>query len=47
MCKYRQRAFIEWSHHRISFADLKVRVTVQNFIKYSGSERVKSYFGIV
>ena len=29
----------EWSHHRISSADSKVRVTLQNSIKYSGSER--------
>ena len=31
----------EWSHHRISFTDSKVRVTMQNVIKDSGSERVK------
>ena len=31
----------EWSHHRISSTDSKVRVTLQNSIKYSGSERVK------
>ena len=31
----------EWSHHRISSADSKVRVTTQNPIKHSGSERVK------
>ena len=30
----------EWSHHRISSADSKVRVALQNSIKYSGSERV-------
>ena len=30
----------EWSHHRISSADLKVRVTLQNSIKHSGSEGV-------
>ena len=29
----------EWSHHRISSADSKVRVTSQNSIKHSGSER--------
>ena len=28
----------EWSHHRISSADSKVRVALQNSIKYSGSE---------
>ena len=31
----------EWSHHRISSTDSKVRVTLQTSIKYSGSERVK------
>ena len=31
----------EWSHHRISSADSKVRVTLQNSIKHSGSEGVK------
>ena len=31
----------EWSHHRISSTDSKVRVTLQNSIKHSGSERVK------
>ena len=30
----------EWSHHRISSADSKVRVALQNSIKYSGSEGV-------
>ena len=30
----------EWSHHRISSADSKGRVTLQNSIKHSGSERV-------
>ena len=30
----------EWSHHRISSSDSKVRVTLQNSIKHSGSERV-------
>ena len=33
MCNYRQRPFI-------SSTDSKVRVTLQNSIKYSGSERV-------
>ena len=32
----------EWSHHRISSTDSKVRVTLQNSIKHSGSERVKN-----
>ena len=32
----------EWSHHRISSTDSKVRVTLQNSIKHSGSERVKT-----
>ena len=31
----------EWSHHRISSIDSKVRVTLQNPIKHSDSERVK------
>ena len=31
----------EWSHHRISSTDSKVRVTLQNSIKHSGGERVK------
>ena len=31
----------EWSHHRISSTDSKVRVILQNSIKHSGSERVK------
>ena len=30
----------EWSHHRISSTDSKVRVTLQNSIKHSGSEGV-------
>ena len=30
----------EWSHHRISSTNSKVRVTLQNSIKHSGSERV-------
>ena len=34
----------EWSHHRILLADSKVRVTLQNSIKYSGSERVNKIF---
>ena len=33
----------EWSHHRISSIDSKVRVTLQNSIKHSSSERVKPY----
>ena len=32
----------EWSHHTISSADSKVRVALQNPIKYSGSEGVKT-----
>ena len=32
---------MEWSHHRISSTDSRVRVTLQNSIKHSGSERVK------
>ena len=39
--KGRELSF-EWSHHRISSADSKVRVTSQNSIKHSGSERVKA-----
>ena len=31
----------EWSHHRIMSADSKVRTTLQNSFKHSGSERVK------
>ena len=31
----------DWSHHRISSTDSKVRVTLQNAIKQSGGERVK------
>ena len=31
----------EWWHHRISSADSQVRVALQNYIKYSGSEGVK------
>ena len=30
----------EWSHHRISFADSKIRLALQNLIKHSGSEGV-------
>ena len=30
----------EWLHHRISSADSKVRVTLQNLIKHSGSKGV-------
>ena len=33
----------EWSHHRISSIDSKVRVTLQNPIKHSGSERVNGF----
>ena len=33
----------EWSYHRISSTDSKVRVTLQNSIKHSGSERVKDH----
>ena len=39
MCKYRELSF-EWSHHRILCTDWKVRFTLQNSIKHSGSERV-------
>ena len=31
----------KWSHHRILSPDSKVRVTVQNSIEHSGSERIK------
>ena len=34
----------EWSHHRIWSADSKVRVTLQNSIIFSGSERVNNPF---
>ena len=39
---------LEWSHHRIMSADSKVRTTLQNSIKHSGSERVKkeTIFGV-
>ena len=30
----------EWSLHRVSSKDSKVRVTLQNSIKHSGSERI-------
>ena len=30
----------EWSHHRISSIDSKIRVTLPNSMKHSGSERV-------
>ena len=33
----------EWSHHRILSAESKVRVTLQNSIKHSGSERVNLF----
>ena len=36
----RELSFV-WSHHRISSTDSRVRVTLQNSIKHSGSERVK------
>ena len=39
MCKYRELSF-DWSHHRILCTDWKVRFTLQNSIKHSGSERV-------
>ena len=32
----------EWSHHRISSIDSKVRITLQNSIKHPGSERVNA-----
>ena len=32
----------EWSHHRISSIDSKVRVALQNSIKHSGSERLNT-----
>ena len=34
----------EWSHHRISSIDSKVRVTLRNPLKHSGSERVSAKF---
>ena len=37
----------EWPHHRISSTDSQVRVTLQNSIKHSGSERVKPFFVVV
>ena len=37
--KGRELSF-EWSHHRISSTDSKDKVTLQNPIKQSGSERV-------
>ena len=33
----------EWSHHRISSIESKVKVTLQNPIKQSGSERVNRF----
>ena len=30
----------EWSHHKISSADVRVEVTFKNAIEHSGSERV-------
>ena len=41
MCTGRELSF-EWSHHGIRSTDSKVRVTLQNSIKHSGSERVKN-----
>ena len=37
----------EWSHHRISFIDSKVRVTLQNPLKHSGSERVNNWASLL
>ena len=37
----------EWSHHKISSADVRVEVTFKNAIKHSGSERVKHYVGFI
>ena len=37
----------EWSHHRISSTDSKVRVTLQNSIKLSDSEQSNNAFGEV
>ena len=34
----------EWSHHRISSTDSKVRVILQNSFKYPGNERVKPIY---
>ena len=47
ICKNRDRdrgrdLLFEWSHHRISSTDPKVRNTLQNSIKHSSSERVKT-----
>ena len=36
-----ERFSFEWSHHRISSTDSKVKATLQNSIIHSGSERVK------
>ena len=33
----------EWTHHRISSIDSEVRVTLQNPLKHSGSETVKTF----
>ena len=40
--KVQAESSLEWSHHRISSTDSKVRVTLQNSIKNSGSERVNN-----
>ena len=40
--KGREGSF-EWWHHRISSTDSKVRDTLQDSIKHSGSERVKAW----
>ena len=36
----------EWSHHRISYTDSKVRTTLHVFIIDSGAKGVKCKFGI-
>ena len=44
-CESKGREFsFEWSHHRISSIESKVKVTLQNPIKQCGSERVKKGF---
>ena len=41
-CKRRaEEVSFEWSHHRISFTDLKVRTTLHVSITESGSGRAK------
>ena len=37
----------EWSHHRISSIDSRVRVTLQNPVKHSGSERVSNWASLL